>query len=47
MRRPLFRILAIQIIDFPFHLTNLHRQFAHLPKIIAIGFEHELLVVFL
>ena len=47
MRRPLLCILAIQIIDFPFHLTNLHRQFAHLPKIIAIGFEHELLAVFL
>ena len=44
--RPLFSILAVQIIDFPFHLTNLHRQFAHLPKIVAIGFEHELRLYF-
>ena len=45
LRRVLLCILAIQVLDFPLHLTNLHGQFAHWREIMAIGFEHELLVV--
>jgi len=46
-RKILFRILAIQIFNFPLQLTHFRGQLAHPSQIVAIGFEYELLVVFL
>ena len=42
---PLLGILTKQFLDFPLHLTDLHRQFAHLREIVAVGLQHQLFVV--
>ena len=40
-------ILAIQILDFLFHLTDFHGQVVHLSEILTIRFDHDLVNILL